>query len=181
MLELSLHILDVVENGLAAGASLIEISLDKDEARDRLAISITDNGHGISPADLARVVDPFYTTRTTRNVGLGLPLLKQAAEQTGGFFRIDSRLGHGTELMAEFSLSHLDRAPLGDMLGTLMSLIVGRPEVDFVYRQKTGDQEFILDTREVKEALDGLPMSDPEVINFLRQNIAEGLAELGPV
>ncbi|MBF0531412.1 MAG: sensor histidine kinase [Deltaproteobacteria bacterium] len=181
MLELSLHILDVVENGLTAGASLIEIELDKDENLDLLTISVIDNGRGIAIEDLPKVVDPFYTTRTTRNVGLGLPLLKQSAEQTGGSFRIESQVGQGTTLFAQFHLSHLDRAPLGDMQGTLMSLIVGRPDVDFIYRQKNGNDEFILDTREIKEALDGMSMSDPEVINFLRKNIAEGLAELGPI
>ena len=181
LLELSLHILDVVENSLAAGATLIEIRLEKDEVKDRLRLFITDNGAGLSPENLSRVVDPFFTTRTTRRVGLGLPLLQQAAERCDGSFRIDSTEGQGVRVEVEFRLSHLDRAPLGDMAGTLMSLIVGRPEVEFVYRQKVGESDFVLDTREVKEVLDGVPLSDPEVVIFLRENIGEGLAELGTV
>ncbi|MEW6262806.1 MAG: ATP-binding protein [Thermodesulfobacteriota bacterium] len=181
MLELSLHILDVVENSLAAGADLVEIGLIKDEAGDRLGLSVTDNGSGM-PADiLERVADPFYTTRVTRRVGLGLPLLKQAAEACAGSFSIESAAGRGTSLTAEFRLTHLDRAPLGDMTGTLLTLIVGRAEVDFIYRQRTGQEEFVLDTREIKAALDGAPMSDPEVINFLRENLGEALALLGPI
>ncbi|MFH1092458.1 MAG: ATP-binding protein [Pseudomonadota bacterium] len=181
MLELSLHILDVVENGLAVGADLIEIGLEKDEIKDRLRLTLTDNGAGILAENLPRVTDPFFTTRTTRRVGLGLPLLQQAAERCEGRFCIDSTPGRGTRVEAEFRLSHLDRAPLGDMLGTLISLIVGQPEVDFVYRQQAGPNEFVLDTREIKAALDGVPLSNPEVINFLRENLQEGLAELGSV
>ncbi|MBW1708308.1 MAG: ATP-binding protein [Deltaproteobacteria bacterium] len=181
MLELSLHILDVVENALNAGASLIEIELEKDTARDILRLKISDNGSGIPKEMLSRVTDPFYTTRTTRRVGLGLSLLSQAAEQTGGSFKIDSVHGSGTKLVAEFGLSHIDRAPLGDMLGTLMSLIVGRPEVDIMYTQKIGSNEFVLDTREIKDELEGVSLSNPEVIKFLRKNLQEGLAELGSI
>ena len=166
MEEISLHILDIAENGVNAGADLVEIELEKDEAEGRLGLTITDNGRGIDPETLARVTDPFYSTRTTRRVGLGLPLFREAAVMSGGDFRIESRVGVGTRVRAEFGLNHLDRAPLGDMLGTLLSLIVGRKEVDFVYRQKSGSSEFVLDTREVKKMLDGVSLSSPEVIDF---------------
>ncbi|MEW5723640.1 MAG: ATP-binding protein, partial [Thermodesulfobacteriota bacterium] len=146
-----------------------------------LRLSIRDNGRGIPPEDVPRVSDPFYTSRLTRKVGLGLPLLRQSAEHCEGCFRLASELGKGTLVEAEFRLSHWDRAPLGDMTGTLMSLIVGRPEVDFVYRQKAGGEEFVVDTREIKEALDGLPLSHPEVIGFLRDSLREGLAGLGEI
>ena len=176
-----MHILDVVENAFSAGATLIEIELEKDEKRDILKLVISDNGSGIPKEVLPQVMDPFYTTRTSRRVGLGLSLLKQAAEQTGGSFKIDSIYGSGTKIEAEFGLSNIDRAPLGDMLGTLMTLIVGRPEVDILYKQKVGSDEFIFDTREIKAALEGVPLSNPEVISFLRENLQEGLNELGSI
>jgi hypothetical protein len=191
--EISLHILDVAENSLMAGADLVEIDLEQDAPADRLRLRIRDNGRGISPEDLARVTDPFFTTRTTRDVGLGLALLLQTAEQTGGAFAIDSTPGRGTDLSVEFGLSHIDRPPLGDMAGTLVNLIIGRPEVDFVYRQRvvngqgrgqspSGDgpevSEFELDTREIKAALDGVPLSHPEVIDFLRDSVTAGLEDL---
>ncbi len=181
MLELSLHMLDIVENALNAGADMVEIYLEKNEEQDKLKMGVSDNGSGMSPEDLAKVTDPFYTTRTTRRVGLGIPLLKQAAEQCDGAFRIDSTQGRGTRLEANFKLSHIDRAPLGDMLGTLMTLIVGRPDVDLIYRQRVGHNDFIFDTREVKEVLEEISLSDPDVIAFLKSNISEGLAELGVI
>lgn len=171
-----------------AGADLVHIDFEKDQAADRLRLRIRDNGRGIAPEDLGRVVDPFFTTRTTRNIGLGLALLWQTAEQTGGSFDIESRPGRGTDLRVEFGLGHIDRPPLGDMAGTIINLIIGRPEVDFVYRQRItedrgggGDDEFVLDTREIKAALDGVSLSHPEVIDFLRENVAAGLAGLGRI
>jgi len=185
--EISLHILDVVENSLMAGADLVHIDFEKDQAADRLRLRIRDNGRGIAPEDLARVTDPFFTTRTTRDVGLGLALLWQTAEQTGGSFNIGSRPGRGTDLRVEFGLGHIDRPPLGDMAGTIINLIIGRPEVDFVYCQRVtadhggGDDEFVLDTREIKAALDGVSLSHPEVIDFLRENVGAGLTGLGRI
>ncbi len=181
MLELSLHILDVVENSLAAGASLVVIELTKDQSADILRLTIEDDGRGMSAEELARAADPFFTTRTTRKVGLGLALLRQAAEMCGGAFSIDSTPGEGTRLSAEFRLSHVDRAPLGDLAGTLMSLIVGRPEVEFVYRQVTDGEKFVVDTREIKAVLDGAPLSSSQVVGFLRRYIEEGLAALGSI
>jgi len=170
-----------------AGADLVHIDFEKDQVADRLRLRIRDNGRGIAPEDLARVTDPFFTTRTTRDVGLGLALLWQTAEQTGGTFDIESRPGRGTDLRVEFGLGHIDRPPLGDMAGTIINLVIGRPEVDFVYRQRVtadhgGDHdEFVLDTREIKTALDGVSLSHPEVIDFLRENVGAGLAGLGRI
>ncbi len=181
MLEIALHILDIVENSLAAGADLVQISLDKDDGRNLLTISITDNGSGIPFEEQSRVTDPFFTSRTTRRVGLGLSLLRQAAEGCGGSFNLESAPGRGTRVTVTFILSHLDRAPLGDMQSTLISLIVGRPDVDFVYRQKTGAGESILDTREIKRTLEDVPLSHPEVVSFLRNSLTAVLGELGRV
>jgi hypothetical protein len=181
LLEISLHILDVVENGLAAGADLIEIDLEKDEDRDLLCIVISDNGKGMRPEEVSNVTNPFFTSRTTRRVGLGLPFLKMAAEQCDGYFNIESQIGRGTRVEVAFKLSHWDRAPLGDMAGTLLSLIVGRSDVDFIYRQKSKDDDFTLDTRDIKAAIEDIPLSDPDVLTFLRDNIREGLAELGGI
>ena len=179
--QISLHILDIVENAVTAGARLIEIFLEKDVAADRLRVSIQDDGPGLSPDQARQAADPFYTTRTTRRVGLGLPLARQTAEQSGGSFCLTSRPGRGTKIDLEFGLSHLDRPPLGDMGATLMTLIVGRPDVDFLYRQKTPAGDFSVDTRDIRAALEDVPLSDPEVIRVLRDGVRDGTAELGGI
>ncbi|MFH1138696.1 MAG: ATP-binding protein [Pseudomonadota bacterium] len=181
MEEISLHILDVAENALGAGARRIGIRLEIDEKNDRLRLELTDDGRGMTPEVLRQAADPFFTTRTTRRIGLGLPLLKQAAEQSGGSFSLESSPGRGTAVKAEFGLSHWDRPPLGDMASTLLTLIVGRPEVDFVYRQVTGAGEFELDSGEIKQVLEGVSLSDPEVVLFLEKNVREATAGLAGV
>jgi hypothetical protein len=135
MRELSLHILDVMQNSLEAGATLIELTVDEDLPADRLTITVRDNGRGMDEATLARVTDPFFTTRKTRHVGLGIPLFQAAAERCDGDLRLASQVGVGTTLTADFQHSHLDRAPLGDLTGTLMSVILGGTcEVGYVHR-----------------------------------------------
>ena len=162
-----------------AGATLVEIEVIKDVAADRLEVSVTDNGRGIAPSDLKLVTDPFFTTRTTRRVGLGLSLLSQTAERCQGSFDVESRPGRGARVTAEFGLSHIDRPPLGDMAGTIISLVIGRPDIDFIYRQRSESGEFLVDTRQIKAALDGVPLSNPEVIAYLRETIGQGTKELG--
>ena len=181
MLDLSLHILDIAENGLEAGADLIQIELAVDAAADRLTVRVSDDGRGIPPEDLPHAANAFFTSRTTRRVGLGLSLFKQAAEDAGGSFLLESEPGRGTAVTAVFGLGHLDRPPLGDLVQTLLTLVIGRPDVDFVYRQEIGDRSFVLDTREIKAALEGAPLVDPLVIGFLRQKLRQALNELGPV
>ena len=178
MREMSLHIMDVAENGIGAGASLIEIRVTEDRQANRLTIGIKDNGRGI-PADLLdKVTDPFYTTRTTRRVGLGLSLFREASRRCEGEFGIQSKEGEGTEVSASFRLDHIDLAPMGDMVGTLISLIVGNPQVDFLYTHEVGGRVFKLDTREVKQELDGVEITRPEVITFLGDLIRQSLAEI---
>ena len=170
--------MDIAENGIGAGASRIDITVTEDIKENRLTIGIKDNGRGIPPDLLDHVTDPFYTTRTTRRVGLGLSLFREAARRCEGDFRITSRQGEGTEVTASFRLDHIDLAPLGNMAGSLASLIMGNPHVDFVYTHKVDDKAFRLDTAEVKQELDGTEITHPKVIRFLGELIRESLADI---
>ena len=178
MIELALHILDIAENSLRAGATLVEIEVIEDLARDRLSIMVRDNGHGMSPEELERALDPFYTTKKVRRIGLGLPMLKQAAHNAQGRFSLESEPGRGTVVRAEFRHSHIDRQPLGDIAGVVTMLILGSPGIDFVYRHSKDGREYVLDTRENREGLGQVPLNCMEVLNLIRDNISEGLEEL---
>jgi hypothetical protein len=170
--------MDVAENGIAAGATLISVAVAEDRKENALRIIIKDNGRGI-PADLLeRVLNPFYTTRTTRRVGLGLSLFREASRRCEGDFHINSREGEGTEVYASFKRDHIDLAPIGDIAGSLTSLIVGNPGVDFVYRHEVDGESFQLDTRAVKQELEDVPIYDPDVIRYLSRFIRESVAEL---
>lgn len=150
MEDLSLHILDIAENSIRAEASKIEIRVIEDIERDLLTIEIEDNGQGMDEETVKKVLDPFFTTKTTRKVGLGLPLLSQAARESGGDIEIESKVGKGTRVKATFRYSHIDCKPLGNMEATLRTLIVGNPEVDFIYEHKKGEQEYRVDTRKLR-------------------------------
>jgi hypothetical protein len=179
LLELSLHILDVVENSTRAGAKAVYITIIEDTSRDILSLEIRDDGSGMSEDVLKKALDPFFTTKTVRNIGLGLPMLAQAAERTEGKFIIESKGGEGTRVVAEFKLSHIDRQPLGDIASTLVTLIAGNTDVDFIYRHQRNDREYILDTRDVKREIDDVPINHVEVLNFIREHIEDGLKEIG--
>jgi hypothetical protein len=170
--------MDIIENGLAAGATLIGLSVLEDRKGNWLQITITDNGRGISEEMLEGVMDPFITSRTTRRVGLGLSLFREASRRCDGEFNIESKEGEGTEVFASFRLNHIDLAPLGDMAGSLTALIMGNSHVDFVYTHQVDDNMFQLDTRQIKEELDGVPLDHPEVITYLASTIRESLADL---
>jgi hypothetical protein len=179
MRELSMHILDVLENALEAGATCVELIVDEDLVTDRLVIVVRDNGRGMDGETARRALDPFYTTRTTRHVGLGLPLFKAAAERCGGGLSVDSAVGQGTVVRARFVHSHLDRAPLGKMADTLLAFLMSeRQGVRLLYRHRIADRVFELDTAEVEAELDGVPLSHPRVREWLHATIAEGEAEL---
>ncbi|MEI8172888.1 MAG: ATP-binding protein [Deltaproteobacteria bacterium] len=179
MLELSLHILDIVENSTRAGASIVDIDITEDTAKDILSLDIRDNGSGMSEDVLKKVTDPFFTTKTVRNVGLGLPMLAQAAERTEGRFIIESKGGEGTRVAVDFKLSHIDRQPLGDISGTMVTLIAGDPDIEFIYRHRRNGQSYILDTREIKKEIEDIPINHVDVLNFIRDHITEGLKEIG--
>jgi len=177
--ELSLHILDIAENGITAGADCIEISIN--EARgseDLLTIVIQDNGRGMPVEKLQKPTDPFITTRTTRRVGLGLSLLSAAVDRCEGKLEIASEAGRGTRVEATFRFHHIDRAPVGDMASTITTLIMGNPEVDFVYRHIVDTRNFTLDTRDLKEDSQDSALTDPVLIYHLTQSIRDSLKEL---
>jgi anti-sigma regulatory factor (Ser/Thr protein kinase) len=176
--ELSLHLLDIVQNALEAGASRVQIIVSEDSQRNRLTIAVEDNGRGMDAETLARVSDPFFTTRKTRHVGLGIPLFKAAAQRCAGDLTITSQLGQGTRVMAEMQRDHIDRAPLGDVKSTLLSMLLMAGSADIRYEQRFDDCTFVLDTKEMREALDGVPLIHPQVRDWLEEFIAEGLADL---
>lgn len=168
-----MHILDLAQNSIVAGATLIEIEVLADTKNNWLTISIRDNGKGMSPEFLAKVQDPFTTTRTTRRVGLGIPMFAEAAQMCDGELAVQSELGKGTSLEATFRLSHIDRAPIGDMASTLVALIAANPDIDIRYRQQIDASEFILDTREIKTQLDGVPINENAVLKWLGDYLRE--------
>ncbi|MGD2036457.1 MAG: ATP-binding protein [Desulfobacterales bacterium] len=178
MRELSLHILDIVENGITAGGNCIWIEIDEARKTDQLNIVIRDNGHGMPAEKMKNINDPFITSRTTRRVGLGLSLLAAAAERCDGTVRVDSQPGKGTEVKATFRYSHIDRAPLGDIAATVTTLIIGHPEIDFVYSHRIDDKDFSLDTREIRSEIEDTSLSDPVVIHHLTKSIRSALKAL---
>lgn len=178
MPEISLNILDVAENSVRAGASLIEIGVFVQTEEDTLTVVIKDNGCGMSAEQIEKVQDPFYTTRTTRKVGLGVPFFKQAAESAGGSFSIMSEEGKGTVVTAVFQLSNIDRMPLGDMSSTIHTLVVFNEKIRFIYTYRYDDREFVLDTQEIREILgDEISFTDLEVSGFIKEFLESNKAE----
>lgn len=178
MREIALHILDIAQNSVTAGASEIRIEVTEDTAADILKVSIIDNGCGMSPEFLEKVTDPFTTKRTTRKVGLGIPLFKLAAENTGGSFEINSKQGEGTVVKAVFVHSHIDRQPLGNMAETILGLVTSYENVKFIYKHKLDNKEFAFDTTEIKEILGDVPFGNPDVYLWLSEYLSEGEEEL---
>lgn len=181
MVDLSLHILDIVQNSIRAGAKLIRISIKEDIQQDIYSMVIEDDGRGMDGETLTKVTNPFYTTRTTRKVGLGLPLLKQNAEMCEGKLSISSEPGKGTLLEVVFKHSHIDRPPQGDIASTMKILIAGSPEIDFEYHHKVNSSGFQLATKEIKDTLDGVPINEPEVLSFIESMINENIKALHEV
>ena len=173
MRELSLNILDIAQNSISAGASLITIEVNENTVEKTLLIGIYDNGCGMSEEQVKSVIDPFFTTRTTRKVGMGIPLFKMAAEQTGGYLEIKSELGVGTEIRAIFKTDNVDFTPLGDVASTIQMLITMNTDRDFVYKHTVNEKEFIADTREIKEILGDVPLDTYEVSQWILEFIKE--------
>ena len=165
MKEISLNILDIAENSVKAGATLTEITVN--ETDDTLTLKISDNGCGMTAETLKSVTDPFYTTRTTRKVGMGLPLLKMEAEQTGGTFGISSR----AEVTSVFNKKHIDYTPLGDVVSSIVTLIQGHPDTDFLFMHTYGNKSVTLDTRDLRAVLEEVPLNSYEVLKFIEETL----------
>jgi len=172
MKDLSLHILDIVQNSIRAKATLIGIEITEHPKENNLIISVLDDGTGMSPEQLQRAIDPFYTSRTTRKVGLGLSLF------TGGSFSIESELGKGTKVTAVFGLNHFDRPVMGDLVGTLLILICSPDAPDYVFKHQTPSGEFEFNTRDIKQTLEDVPITHPDVRNFLKEMLQENLEQI---
>lgn len=178
MKELSLHILDVVQNSIAADASRVEVSIVEDSAADRLTITVADNGRGMSPELVRTVTDPFVTTRTTRRVGLGLPLMAETARRTGGDLTVTSAPGQGTTVTAVFGRSSIDRPPLGDIASTIACLLAANPNLDLGYRHAVDGREWACRAEEFRRHLGEVSLAHPAVFTFIREYLAGALAEL---
>jgi len=178
MKDISMHILDIVQNSIRAKAKLIEIEIAERSDDNQLSVSITDDGTGMGLEQLQQATNPFYTSRSTRKVGLGLSLLKQKAEMTGGTFSIKSELGKGTEVKAVFVLNHFDRPIIGELTGTLLILICNSGETDYVFKHQTANGNFELDTRDVRQTLENIPLNHPEVRLFLKKMLQENLEQI---
>ena len=179
MPEISLNVLDVALNSITAGSRLTEIIISIDIAADTLEVIISDNGAGMTPEQAEKVIDPFFTTRTTRKVGLGIPFIKMAAEFTGGTYSMESAPGKGTSISAVFGLTHIDRMPLGDIAETMTSLIGPNPDLDFILRYCVNDNGFAMDTREIRQVLEDISLNEPEVLEYISEYINENIDALG--
>ncbi len=178
MEDLSLHILDIAENSIEAQAKRIEITIEENKEQNRVSLEIADDGKGMDQETVKKVLDPFFTTKKTRRFGLGLSLLAEAAKAANGGFSIDSKPGKGTRITATFQSTHIDTKPLGDVAGTMVTLIIGHPEIDFHYQHKIDHDRYSLNTEEIKSQLNGMSITSPEVIKYIRNNIKEGIANL---
>lgn len=178
MRELALHLLDIAENSVSAQAQNITILVEENTETDTLTMAVVDDGRGMDAEMAARVIDPFVTSRTTRKVGLGIPLLKEAAELCNGYLKIQSELGKGTRVDIQFQRSHIDRMPLGDLAGTMLTLIIGSPQVHWLFRYTVNNAVFEFDDAPVKEELDGVPLTEPDILSYIRSWLQQGIAEI---
>ena len=183
MKEIALHLLDIAENSVAAQSKTISIHVHEDLLHDRLSVCVIDDGCGMDAQTAQQVQDPFYTTRTTRKVGLGIPLLKLAAELADGRFSLQSEPGHGTWLEAEFRHSHIDRMPLGDLASTFLTLLISHPQIDWTFLYRVTDQnkqtrDFLFESAELRGELGDISLTEPEVLAFLRRTFEEGIDEV---
>lgn len=171
MEDLSLHLLDIAENSVNAGASRVKITVIEDAAADLLLLEVEDNGRGMSEEECTRALDPFYSTRQTRRIGLGLPFLQEACRASGGDLTLTSAPQKGTKVRASFRLSHIDLKPMGDLALTLVTLIAGHPEIEWVYYHRRDDAEFEFNSRQFQESYPEIVINHPEVLNAIRNYI----------
>jgi hypothetical protein len=179
MKNLAYHILDIVQNSIRANANLIGVYIYENDSREELRISVVDNGKGMTTDQIRRAHDPYYTSRKSRNVGLGLSLFKQNAEQTGGSFEIDSEVGKGTRISAVFKKNHIDCPAKGDLVGTIHQLICGNTHIEFFFQYSKNHEIYELDTRELRKVLDGTTFYEPAISKYISEMIEENLREIG--
>ncbi len=179
MKELSLHILDIVENSVTAGAAHVWIRIDENSETDTYTIEIRDDGQGMEKESLDRVLDPFVTKKSGKKVGMGLSLLAEAARRCGGELYVDSGLGSGTQVTATFGLTHIDRQPLGDIVSTMIVLVIGNPDVEFHFNYRRDQEKFSWSTDEIKGRLGAPSMSAPEVRDLIENSLHQGFKRLG--
>ena len=173
-----MHILDIVQNSISAGATLVTLTVDESPAEDLLTIAVGDNGRGMTPEQVSRLADPFFTSRTTRKVGMGIPLLMDSARQSGGDVRIESEPGKGTEVTAVFGYSNIDRPPLGDVANALMLLVSSNPALDFLFTYRYNGEEYLFDTVDVREILGDDALKDLTIIRNLEEMIKDNMREI---
>ncbi len=173
MRELALHLLDIIQNSVKAGARRIEVLVEAEPGINRLRLRVSDNGYGMAPELLARVTDPFVTTRKTRSVGLGIPLLKEQCEQTGGSLAIESAVGQGTVLTADLGLDSIDRLPLGELGETWQVLVQANPEIDYRLSLLSPGRRYDLDLADIRRQMADVPLNEPAVLDWIRFNIEE--------
>ena len=178
MRELADNIMDIAQNSISAGASLTEVHIRVSHAEDRITFVFRDNGCGMSEELVKSVTEPFTTTRKTRKVGLGLPLLKQTAEMTGGTMDIQSAVGVGTVVTASFGLGHLDRPPMGDVAGAWFSLVMMNPDTDFLFTYDHNGKDFTFDTRIIRETVAPLPLNQMEIAGWIKDCLSTEINEL---
>jgi Histidine kinase-, DNA gyrase B-, and HSP90-like ATPase len=187
MREIALHLLDIAENSVAADAKNITLTVCEDLQDDRLTVSVVDDGKGMTAEMAAKVTDPFTTSRTTRKVGLGIPLFKEAAESCNGHLVINSEIGRGTSLNVEFQRSHIDRMPLGDLSTTMLTLFVAYPIIHWVFDYKAiqsnglPEEKFVFDSQPIMAELGDMPLTEPTVLGFIREYIESGVAHVQAV
>jgi hypothetical protein len=174
-----MHIMDIFQNSIKAESSCISLDIEEDTMKNLLTVVIRDNGKGIEDTMLDKVTDPFFTTRTTRKVGLGLSLLKQNVERTGGTFLLNSQKGEGAIVSACFISNHPDMLPTGDVAGAVLLSATGNPQIDFIYHHRKDSKEYTFSTVEIKKVLDEVGIDTPEVYSILHGMIAANLNEIG--
>ncbi len=173
-----MHILDIVQNSISAGATRVTLTVDEAPAADLLTIAVGDNGKGMTPEQVSRLSDPFFTSRTTRRVGMGIPLLMDSARQSGGDVRIESEPGKGTEVTAVFGYSNIDRPPLGDVANALMLLVSSNPDLDFLFTYRYDGEEYLFDTSDVRDVFGKGALKDLTIIRNLEKMIKDNMREI---
>jgi hypothetical protein len=178
MREISLHILDLVQNSIEAGATQVELEIVEDLVKDSMIIRLSDNGRGMNEKLRQLVIDPFITTRTTRRIGLGLPLMDMSTKRCGGYLRLDSTPGKGTVVEAMYQHSHFDRPPMGNLVETIKSILVANPALHFLYNHTVNDRSISVSSQELANILDGIPLTQPDVLIWLHGYLSDNIANL---